>query len=146
MTFREAIAAIPYRSAQPNATGVLAPIVRATGHILYVTATLASSEQTPERYTLTDEEAHRELQAAAAHLTRVPTAAEQAPVSAACKALIISFCNAVAEANAEYDDWEPDDRGTNLKDLADRAAALASFLDYELLGLQQGASDPGRTL
>lgn len=144
MNFREAISAITYRPNQAEATGLLAPIIRASGHILYVTAALAVEAEEPEAYHLTDEEALRELTAAAGHLSRTVATAEQAPISTACKDLLIIYCDAVRLAGEEYPLWSDEDRGPNLKDLADRTAQLGAFLDGELAGLR--GSDPGRTL
>jgi hypothetical protein len=139
MTFREAIAAIPFQSEQPNATGLLAPITRATGHIMYVIATLADTA-----YELSDEEAVTELGHATTHLTRTIATAEQAPISTRSRSLIAAWVNAVAAAMVEYNDWPADERGRNLKDLADRSAALAAHFDFEFAGLS--GSDPGRSL
>ena len=144
VNFRETIAAIAYRPNQVEATGLLAPIIRATGHILYVTAALAVEAEEPEAYHLTDEEALRELTAAAGHLSRTVATTEAAPVSNACKQHVILFCDAVRLAGEEYPLWSDEDRGPSLKDLADRAAQLGAFLDGELAGLR--GSDPGRTL
>lgn len=141
MTFNEAIAAIPFNPNQSTATGLVAAIMRATGHILYLVGALAEGT---ENYELTDEEARRELQHAEGHLIRTSAVAESAPISATAKTYINAFVTAVVYANAEWESWDADTRGPNLRALADRAAALGAYLDLELAGI--GASDPGRTL
>jgi hypothetical protein len=139
MNFREAIASIPYAPNQTQATGIVAPIMRATGHILYLVGALAEPG-----YVLTDEEAFNELVAAQGHLSTTAASYEQAPLSSVCAGHIGSFIAAVRLAHDEYAEWPEEERGRNLKDLADRAASLGSILDLELTGIR--SSDPGRTL
>ena len=137
--FREAIAAIPHNPSDQMATGILAPIMRASGHILYAVGALAEPG-----YNLTDEEVGREIDAAAAHLIGTVTTAERAPLSTAAKDIVRNFSTAVLAAGLEYRDWPHDERGRNLKDLADRATSLAAFFDNELAAVR--GSQPGRTL
>lgn len=139
MNFREAIAAIPYAPVEPNATGIVAPIMRASGHILYTVGALAEPG-----YTIPEEEVLNELRAAQAHLTGTIAAVATAAVSTACIERVSTYVIAVGLAADEYADWPEDERGRNLKDLADRSAALGSFFDTELAGLYR--SDPGRSL
>lgn len=138
-TFAEALADIPYQPTDVQATGLLAPIVRACGHILYLVGAIAEPG-----YTLAEGEAIRELEHAEAHLTSTVATADHAPISNSAKTRVRAFCVAVQQARIEFNEWAEDDRGSNLKALADRAAALAAFFDLELAGVQQ--SDPGRTL
>lgn len=137
--FQSAIAAIPYAPTQTSATGLVAAIMRASGHILYLTGALAEPG-----YTLTVEEAARELAAAKDHLTRTIAVAGAAPISATARQRVTAFVTAVLLAHDEYGEWPEDERGNNLRALADRAAALGAFFDFELAGLPN--SDPGRTL
>ena len=138
-TFREAVNAIPFAPTDSIATGLLAPIMRAAGHILYLVGAFAEPG-----YTLTDDEVRRELEHAAAHLVGTRTVAEQAPISSTIRSHINAFIEAVTYAGLEYPEWPEDERGPNLKDLADRTAALGSAFDLELAGIRH--SNPGRTL
>jgi hypothetical protein len=138
-TFATNIAAIPYNPGAQAATGLFAPIMRAAGHILYAMAAVADTG-----YTIPDDEVRRELEHAAGHLTTTIGAADIAPISANAKLYISHFCGAVLCAGLEWAEWTEDQRGQNLKDLANRAAAIAAFCDLELAGVR--GSDPGRSL
>jgi len=137
-TFAEAIAAIPYAPQSSTATGLLAPIMRACGHILYLVGLMAEPA-----YDLTDEEAQRELTDASEHLSRTLAVIADAPLSGAAKNRIGAFILAVGWASTEWQEWPEDERGNNLTALAHRATALAAFLDREFIAIN---ADPGRTL
>lgn len=139
MTFRESINAIPYAPSQPSATGLLAPIIRAMGHILYVAATAADPNTA-----LADAEAINELTEAKVHLLGTLAVVHNAPLSEVGKTAILNWVDAVNAANDEWNDWPADERPSSLKDLANRCAALAALLDLELVGLRN--SDPGSSL
>jgi hypothetical protein len=137
--FNDLIAQIPYNPVQTTARGLLAPLMKATGHVLYLVGALAEPG-----YTLTEEEVQRELADASEHLTGTVAAVGAAPLSRIAKERINAFVLAVDAAENEYPSWSADDRGNNLSALAHRAASLAAFLDGELVGINN--SDPGRTL
>lgn len=140
MTFVQYIASIPYDATSSQATGLFAPIMRASGHILYCLA--ASSDE--GNYVITNDEAQRELEHATVHLASTIEIADKAPISTLCKTYIQSFCEAVLAASIEWGEWTIPQRSTNLKDLADRAAALGAFFDKEFAGIRD--SNPGFTL
>lgn len=139
MNFREVIAAIPFNPTGDTATGLVAPIMRATGHILYVIGAFAEPD-----YVLSDEEVQRELTDANAHLSGTTATAQDAPISAAIRAQIINFVNAVHYAAEEYPEWPTEERGPNLASLANAATALGTLFDAELAGVTD--SNPGRSL
>ena len=139
MSFQSEITVIPFGPGATNATGILAPIIRASGHILYLYGALAEPG-----YVLTDEEAVIELTHAADHLNQTRNVAEAAPISYIAKTYIAAFCSATKFALAEWSEWNTDDRGSHLRDLANRAAAIGAYLDNELAGV--GLSDPGSSL
>ena len=138
-TFAEAIAAVPFSGTSSAATGLLAPIMRATGHILYAVAANAD-----EGYTITDEEVRRELEHAAGHLHSTVSTADAAPISTVCKERVRAFCEATLAAGLEWSDWPEAERGNNLRHLANRAAALGVIFDQELAGVR--GSDAGSSL
>jgi hypothetical protein len=139
MAFSDQISLMLFAPMGRNATGVLAPIIRAMGHILYCAGAQAESG-----YNLTDEEVRDELQSAAAHLTLTTTNIAAAPVSQRAKDYILAWVQAIYDAETEYAGWDHDTRVANFKDLANRAAGLAAFLDGECMGLR--GSDPGSSL
>lgn len=139
MTFSADIAEIPFNPAQQTATGLLAPIMRASGHILYTMAAIAD-----EGYTISDEEVQRELEHAAGHLIATTATVDDAPVSAACKNIVRAFCAATLAAHQEWTSWPEADRTNNLRHLANRASAIGAFFDGELAGVFN--SDPGSSL
>jgi hypothetical protein len=139
MAFADQIALIPYAPNGSNATGILAPLMRAMGHVLYAVAATCDTG-----YTITDEEAHSELSHAEGHLARTLASVHAAPLSQTGKDRILAFTQAIYDANSEWRDWDHDTRVANLRDLANRAAALAAYLDFECIGLHN--SDPGLAL
>jgi hypothetical protein len=139
MAFREQIALIPFHSTQREATGILAPLVRSMGHVLYACAALADGG-----YTIEENEVQYELNHAASHLSTSLEQVHRAPLSQRGKDLILHYVEAVHNARDEFPAWNTDDRISNLKDLANRAAALAAFLDAECIGLRD--SQPGSSL
>ena len=140
MSFTDHINAIPYDATIPDrATGILAPIMRTTGHILYLYGALAEPG-----YVLNEEEAHRELEHAADHLRATDSYISEAPISTRAKDILTNFINATRVASEEWDNWPETDRGPRLRDLANRAAAIGSFLDGELAGIE--GAHPGSSL
>jgi hypothetical protein len=135
MTFTAALEAIPFTATTPNGTGWLPPIIRASGHILHLAASLAD-----EAIPVTDEEALNELQAALGHLNS-RTGTDN--ISTATREAAANLDNLVAQTIAEFSGWTPEDRVKNLEQVGHRFTALASTLDWELIGLR---SDPGTSL
>lgn len=139
MTFSEYLTQIPFNADRASASGLLAPIIRASGHILYAMAAFADPG-----YTIPDEEVRVELNHATAHLASTPETVEAAPISSACKTIINAFVLATEASVNEWNDWTADQKGQNLRDLANRAAAIGAFLDGELAGVP--GSYPGSTV
>jgi hypothetical protein len=142
-TFNEFIAPIPYRPAREYATGVLAPLLRSMGHILYLTAILAQETNNEGEIKMPEEEKQNELNHAAAHLDATPLANDTGTFSTNAKANILTYATAVAHARDSFHNWTPQDRLICLRNLANRAAGLAASLDRELIGLTPENSDPG---
>lgn len=136
MPFTETIRAIPYTPRGQQASGYLPPILRAMGHVLYLTGCLAD-----ENVTVTTEEAIAELQEAENHWNACATSPA---LSEAIVARGTSIGTAIVEARDEYASWAEDRRVQNLRDLANRVIQFSCDLDRELIGLT--GSDPGTSL
>lgn len=142
--FSTAIATIPFAPRQENAKGIIAPLIRATGHLLFLLAHItvqASENHTP----LTDTEQQQELTDAANHLTAsnfpdLPT------VSTTAKTHLAAFVLGVNNARDNWTTWAADARGGALRDLTNRAAAIGTILDREFTGLAANAVDPGSSI
>lgn len=138
--FNAALETIPYSPAQSDARGLLAPLMRASGHILYLIGATAE-----EKHVVMPEEEKNELTAAAAHLA--DTSLLTLPViSDEANRHIKTFVTAVGIARDNFEGWSPEDRTTALRNLANRAAGLGAFLDRELTGINPAQSDPGSAL
>ena len=136
MAFADTIRSIPFTPRSTTATGFVPPMLRAMGHILYLTGCLAD-----ENVTVADEEALNELREAETHwLARAATDA----TSTAINELASRIGSAIAEARDEYEGWDDTARVQNLRDLANRIVAFSCHLDRELVGLT--GSDPGSSL
>lgn len=138
MSFATDIAAIPLTARQTDAKGFLPPIIRATGHLLFVLADAATEEG---HRILTDDEALEELTHAKGHWDAITT---NEAISTPTKTLITAFGKAVSSAITEFPDWDRNARITNLRDLGNRAAGISAALDRELVGLRD--SDAGLSL
>lgn len=139
MAFTDSIDAIPFAPGGQMATGLLAPLIRSMGHVLYCCG--ASAEPS---YTLTTQEVQDELDHAANHLSTTLEVVHNAPLSQRAKDLILWYVQAVHDAKTESPAWSADDCTANFKNLANRAAALAAFLDEECIGVR--GSHPGSSL
>lgn len=139
MAFTDSIEAIPFQPGGQMATGLLAPLIRSMGHVLYCCG--ASAEPS---YTLTIQEVQDELTHATDHLATTLEVVHNAPLSQRAKDLILHYVQAVHDAQTESAAWSADDTTANFKNLANRAAALAAFLDGECVGLR--GSYPGSSL
>lgn len=138
MAFTDTIAQIPFTPSTTNGRGFLPPIVRAQGHVLYLLGNLADAENHP----VTDEEALSELRAAEEHF-RARSNPEET-ISTGTRAFATLLNTALTEAITEYPGWTPENRLTNLRNLAHRVVAFSAVLDRELAGLTD--SDAGSSL
>lgn len=136
MAFTDSISAIPFAPTTNAGTGFLPPLLRALGHILYLTGCIAD-----ERVTVTDAEANTELQHAQEHWN-ARTGHEALSASAA--ALSSHISDAIGFAITEYPGWDDTHRVSNLRNLSHRILAYSAYLDRELIGLT--GSDPGSAL
>lgn len=136
MPFTEHIAAIPYTSTTNRGAGLLAPMMRAMGHILYLAGCMADTA-----ITVTNEQATRELTDAKEHWdARTGTEA----VSSTTAGIIEHISQALTDAIAEYSSWTDQQRSTNIRDLANRMVFVGAKLDREAIGIT--GSDPGSSL
>ena len=148
-TFANTITGIPYNPRSEFATGFITPIMRAIGHILYAAAAAAATQPAEEGAALpqpviSEIEIERELQEAYNHLSPAHFPFTTANTSLAAQNLIETFVSAIRLATFEYSGWTSAERIYNLKALANAAAGIAVFLDYELLGIS--GSNPGSSL
>ena len=148
-TFANTITGIPYNPRSEFATGFITPIMRAIGHILYAAAAAAATQPAAEEAALpqpiiSEIEIERELQEAYNHLSPANFPFTTANTSLAAQNLIETFVSAIRLATFEYSGWTSAERIYNLKALANAAAGITVFLDYELLGIS--GSNPGSSL
>lgn len=136
MTFATNLAELPNAARQPDASGFLPPIFRAAGHLLFVLAATAGDEQA-----ISEEEALTELRHAAGHWDAIDGLESLSETSAA---IVQRFGVTLADAIAEWTDWNADQRTRNIRDLSNRVASFAVSLDRELVGLRN--SDAGTRL
>ena len=136
-TFEEAIATIPFTPSTEQGRGYLPPFMRAGGHLLYLLGRLSD---TPTRRP-TDNQVRSELDSLKLHFDNfiVPDY-----MSNRAKELTQNWRNAFDALDTEILGWEQDTRITNLQMLENRLMAVVSFMDREILGIQN--SDPGNQL
>src|SRR3954471_13556448 len=101
MAFSDTINSIPFTPRTQNGSGFLPPIVRAQGHVLYLLGVLAD-----EDVTVDEADALSELTAAEQHFHARADASET--VSTATRGLATLLNTALAEAVAEFPDWDQD--------------------------------------
>lgn len=123
-----------------NATGLLSPIMRAMGHLLYALA--ASSATIP---LVTPEEIHDEVRSAAAHLDSTITA-EASVLSDEAHQRILHIKTYATQAANDWTEWPEADRPRCLLALVNAFMSLTVFLDRELAGIQYYETDPGSAL
>ena len=138
--FTASLSTIPYSPRQPQARGIIAPIMRVVGHITFLLVNLAMPEGTAR--VLTPEEEQNELNEAAAHLdtTNFP---DLPTISITAKGHITAFNAGVIALRDGYAEWTPADRIAGVRNLANRATGLAAYLDREFTGIDPDLSDPG---
>ena len=137
MAFADSIKNLPFEAKQPNAKGILPPIIRAIGHIVFVAACVSD-----EKVAITNDEAKAELTHAKEHWDAI--AAGNPNLSDASRTALVFFGITLGDALNEFDEWDDKGRVKNLKDLAQRAAALSAAFDREFIGILD--SDPGLSL
>ena len=140
--FTTALNAIPYSPRQAQAKGIIAPLIRSSGHILFLTACLSAMAVPEAAAIMTEEEAIDELRQASAHVdpANIPRTIEFSTRGAE---LLAVYTGAINTAVAGYHDWTAADRLTACRNLSNRAAALGAFLDREFTGIPEAESDPG---
>jgi hypothetical protein len=136
MTFAVNIAAVPYDPTGPNASGFLAPVLRASGHLLFALAAHSDPDTT-----LSDEEILGEIQHAKGHWDAIY---HGAALSVAADIKVQAFGDALQSALEEFEGWDETIRSSNLRQLADGIVGLGALLDRELVGLTN--SQPGYAL
>lgn len=136
MAFTDTLATLPFTPQTPNGSGFFPPMLRAMGHVLYLTACLAD-----ENIEVTDEQAGTELSAAITHWGE-RTGTENVSTDATTQADRIA--SLLFEAREEFSGWPEADKLNNIRGIAQRIVGYAAFLDRELVGLRD--SDPGSTL
>jgi hypothetical protein len=141
-------AEIPYRPRTENATGLLAPLVRSMGHILFLLGCTAAETDRSETAVplLTPEEKRNELTNATDHLPSLDTTEASEVLSTAAKAHILTYTSLLDFLATEWSQWTPEDQLATLRATANAAAALATFLDQELAGFTPDQSNPGTSL
>jgi hypothetical protein len=135
------LSTIPFSPSGQLARGIIAPIMRAAGHLLYLRADLANEAGSFAH--MTPEEQKNEVQHAKEHLAGANLPADLDTLSVTAKGHIGVF---VANVGYIYDGWDgfnADDRANLVSSAAHRAAALGCFLDRELTGINTTATDPG---
>lgn len=141
--FIATLTSIPYVPRQVMARGIVAPILRATGHLLFVYAVLSLPEDS--QTILTEEEQINELLHAKEH-TDISTLTDLQTLSTAVQGQIATFSEGVHVLHAEYPAWTRDERQAALLAITNRAAGLGVVLDRELAGVPADRSDPGSSL
>lgn len=136
MAFADTIRTLPFTPRTPLASGFVPPMLRASFHIL-----LLLSYHAEEKLEVTDEEALRELGHARDHWIAKATPPS---ISSGAAARALTIGTAIEEASAEWSQWTPEQRTTNLRDLSNRILQNAADLDRELVGIRD--SDPGSIL
>jgi len=136
VTFATDIAALPFAPAQPEAVGLLPPIARTLGHLMFVLEHVAA-----ERNALTEDELLAELTHARSHWDAINT---NEALSFATTAELNKVGAAIRSAAREYGGWDRDNRIRNLRDLSNRIVGFTVALDRELVGSR--VSDPGFNL
>lgn len=136
MAFKESMAELPFRGLTPDGNGFFPPMMRASGHILYLLGMVAD-----DKITVTNDEAVAELQHAQKHwVARKITDAVSDRAQKRAKDLGL----AIGYAITEYPTWADTAKAGNLRDLNNRILHYAAELDRELTGLTD--SDPGTSL
>lgn len=136
MAFADTIKELPFAATTTSGRGFLPPIFRASMHVLYLLGCSAD-----EKVEVSLEEALTELRQAEEHWN---ARAEIPAISNLSLAKGKTMATAFNQAIKEYENWTPDARIANLRELAHRIAQYAADLDRELTGIRD--SDPGTSM
>lgn len=139
---------IPYRPRGTNATGLLAPLVRSMGHILFLLGmTAAETDRSDTAVPLmTPEEKINELAHAKDHLPPLVDITDSPALSVPAKTNILCYYTLINTLNTDWAGWDHEAQINTLRVTTNAAAALAAFLDRELAGFRSDQSDPGTSL
>lgn len=137
MSFEENIQKISFIPQTENGRGFLPPILRISGHFLYLLGRLSD---TPTRRP-TENQIRQELDAVSNHLTdfTIPTFLSQTS-----KDILYAMLSAQEDLKAEFFSWNEEAQISNLRSLANRLVEVLVLLDREVLGLRD--SDSGASL
>jgi hypothetical protein len=133
---------IPYSPRAQNATGLLAPLVRSMGHLLYLGAILSKAKADGVIY----EEAYTELGFAKDHLPQTIFINDSPVLSQTAKIYINTYIASVCDLEEYWNEWDEDARLRCIIATVNAVAALAAYLDQELAGFLPNQSDPGTLL
>lgn len=136
-TFTTVLAGLPFSPATENGRGFLPPIMRTTGHFLYLLGRLSD---TPTRRP-TDNQISEELSSIQSHMAEftIPTYLSEQATSHV--SLFKNLCDMLIE---NLIGWDSETRILNLRSLSNRIIQLTASLDREILGLRD--SDAGQSL
>lgn len=140
-TILNTLGMIPYLPQQQYAKGILPPIMRAAGHLLYLRADLANEQANFNH--LTAEEQKNEVMHAREHLAGANLPVDLPTLSITAKNHIINLITGVEILYALWDGLSAEQRINAVASAAHRTSGLACFLDRELTGITSGNSDPG---
>lgn len=137
MNFAESIERIPFNASTDNGRGFIGPLIRLSGHLLYI---LGNLHNTPSRRP-TDAQIRTEMDAMLRHFEgfNVPNY-----LSTAAKTRLDQYIESVNLMNTEIETWDHDTRVANVRALSNRTAEIAVFLDKEILGITD--SDAGQDI
>lgn len=146
LPFTQLAQQLPFAPRGQNAVGLLTCLTRAVGHIGIVaiaTAHMNSGTEAAELPTplLSDDEVVNEITHAKEHWDVHTTPGS---ISTATAAKLDTFDGLLTTAAAEFADWDTRTRADNARTLYNAAAALATDLDRDLVGIRN--SDPGSSL
>lgn len=136
-TFEEAISEISFAPSTENGAGLLPPLTRTAGHLLYLLGRLSD---TPTRRP-TDNQIREEIDSTKIHLTNL-TIPDY--LSTSTKDILDKWMRASEALFEQIATWEMETRIQNLRALCNRTIQLMVVLDRETLGLTE--SDAGQSL
>jgi hypothetical protein len=141
-------AGIPYNPRTQNARGLLAPLVRSMGHVLFLLGIAASETDRSDTAVplMTAEEKQNELDHAYDHIPPLGEISDSPVLSTDAKANILTYGTIILNLKTEWASWDHDDQIRTLRATANAAAALAASFDRELAGFRSDQSDPGTSL
>lgn len=135
--FAEIVAELPFTPTTEQGKGFLAPLLRTSGHLLYLAAQMGEEEN--RRPTAAQKK--EEIEAALAHWAGVEI---NDSFSKGAKEYMEKISSALRATQTEHPNWTAEASVENFKLLANRIAQLFSTLDREVLGIRE--SDAGFSL